>query len=95
MSQSNTTQLTGSQLTKSQLHASHTTETVLLTQELIRRRSVTPDDSGCQEVMIERLAAIGFTIERLRFGDVDNFWAVRGDSGPTLCRTYRCSTNWT
>ena len=85
MSQSNTTQLTGSQLTKSQLPASHTTETVLLTQELIRRRSVTPDDSGCQEVMIERLAAIGFTIERLRFGDVDNFWAVRGDSGPTLC----------
>ena len=85
MSQSNTTQLTGSQLTKSQLPASHTTETVLLTQELIRRRSVTPDDSGCQEVMIERLAAIGFMIERLRFGDVDNFWAVRGDSGPTLC----------
>ena len=85
MSQSNTTQLTGSQLTKSQLPASHTTETVLLTQELIRRRSVTPDDSGCQEVMIEHLAAIGFTIERLRFGDVDNFWAVRGDSGPTLC----------
>jgi len=85
MSQSNTTQLTGSKLTKSQLPASHTTETVLLTQELIRRRSVTPDDSGCQEVMIERLAAIGFTIERLRFGDVDNFWAVRGDSGPTLC----------
>ena len=80
MSQSNT-----SPLTDSQLPASHTTETVLLTQELICRRSVTPDDSGCQEVMIERLAAIGFTIERLRFGDVDNFWAVRGDSGPTLC----------
>jgi len=85
MSQSNTSPLQGSQLTDSQLPASHTTETVLLTQELIRRRSVTPDDSGCQEVMIERLAAIGFTIERLRFGDVDNFWAVRGDSGPTLC----------
>jgi len=85
MSQSNTSPLQGSQLTNSQLPASHTTETVLLTQELIRRRSVTPDDSGCQEVMIERLAAIGFTIERLRFGDVDNFWAVRGDSGPTLC----------
>mgnify|MGYP000255352045 FL=1 len=80
MSQSNTSPLQGSQLP-----ASHTTETVLLTQELIRRRSVTPDDSGCQEVMIERLAAIGFKIERLRFGDVDNFWAVRGDSGPTLC----------
>ena len=80
MSQSNTSPLQGSQLPDS-----HTTETVLLTQELIRRRSVTPDDSGCQEVMIERLAAIGFKIERLRFGDVDNFWAVRGDSGPTLC----------
>ena len=64
---------------------SHQTETVLLTQELIRRRSVTPDDCGCQEVMIERLSVIGFKIERLRFGDVDNFWAVRGDAGSTLC----------
>ncbi|UVW33925.1 succinyl-diaminopimelate desuccinylase [SAR92 clade bacterium H455] len=69
----------------SQLPAAHQTETVLLTQELIRRRSVTPDDCGCQEVMIERLSAIGFKIERLRFGDVDNFWAVHGESGPTLC----------
>ncbi len=59
--------------------------TVELTRELIRRRSVTPEDCGCQEIMIERLAAIGFHIERLRFGDVDNFWAVRGESGPTLC----------
>lgn len=69
----------------SQRPAAHQTETVLLTQELIRRRSVTPDDCGCQEVMIERLSAIGFKIERLRFGDVDNFWAVHGESGPTLC----------
>jgi len=74
-----------SQSTPYELPASHLTETVLLTQELIRRRSVTPDDCGCQEVMIERLSAIGFKIERLRFGDVDNFWAVHGDSGPTLC----------
>ena len=74
-----------SQSTPSELPASHLTETVLLTQELIRRRSVTPDDCGCQEVMIERLSAIGFKIERLRFGDVDNFWAVHGESGPTLC----------
>lgn len=59
--------------------------TVELTRELIRRRSVTPEDCGCQEIMIERLAKIGFHIERLRFGDVDNFWAVRGESGPTLC----------
>lgn len=74
-----------SQPTTAELPASHVSETVLLTQELIRRRSVTPDDCGCQEIMIERLGAIGFKIERLRFGDVDNFWAVRGDSGPTLC----------
>ena len=74
-----------SQSTPYELPASHLTETVLLTQELIRRRSVTPDDCGCQEVMIERLSAIGFKIERLRFGDVDNFWAVHGTSGPTLC----------
>ena len=74
-----------SQSTPYELPASHLTETVLLTQELIRRRSVTPDDCGCQEVMIERLSAIGFKIERLRFGDVDNFWAVHGDSGPTFC----------
>jgi succinyl-diaminopimelate desuccinylase len=74
-----------SQSVITELPLSHQTETVLLTQELIRRRSVTPDDCGCQEVMIERLSAIGFKIERLRFGDVDNFWAVRGDSGSTLC----------
>ena len=74
-----------SQPTTAELPASHVSETVLLTQELIRRRSVTPDDCGCQEIMIERLGAIGFKIERLRFGDVDNFWAVRGDTGPTLC----------
>ena len=69
----------------SQHSVSEQSATVLLTQELIRRRSVTPEDCGCQEVMIERLSAIGFNIERLRFDDVDNFWAVHGSSGPTLC----------
>ncbi len=59
--------------------------TIELTQDLIRRRSVTPEDCGCQQVMIDRLAAIGFHIEKLRFADVDNFWAVRGTQGPTLC----------
>jgi len=59
--------------------------TIALTQDLIRRRSVTPEDCGCQQVMIDRLAAIGFHIEKLRFEDVDNFWAVRGTQGPTLC----------
>ena len=59
--------------------------TLLLTKALISRASVTPQDKGCQELMIERLNAIGFDVEHLRFGDVDNFWAVRGDSGPILC----------
>tara|TARA_B110001452_G_scaffold107785_1_gene89368 strand:+ start:5119 stop:6258 length:1140 start_codon:yes stop_codon:yes gene_type:complete len=59
--------------------------TLALTKALISRASVTPQDQGCQELMIERLNAIGFDVEHLRYGDVDNFWAVRGDSGPILC----------
>lgn len=59
--------------------------TLTLTEELIRRKSVTPDDQGCQALMIERLRKIGFEITDLPFGDVKNFWAIRGDSGPILC----------
>jgi len=58
-----------------------------LTCELIRCRSVTPDDAGCQALIAERLARVGFTIENLRYGEVDNLWAThRGSdaSGPTL-----------
>ncbi len=58
--------------------------TLQLAVDLIRRRSVTPEDDGCQELMIQRLEAIGFRVERLRFGEVDNFWAERGDGGPLL-----------
>jgi succinyl-diaminopimelate desuccinylase len=58
--------------------------TLQLAMDLIRCRSVTPEDDGCQELMIRRLEAIGFRVERLRFGEVDNFWAERGDSGPLL-----------
>jgi succinyl-diaminopimelate desuccinylase len=57
-------------------------ETLELAKDLISRPSVTPEDAGCQEVLIKRLEAIGFQIERLRFEDVDNFWARRGDSAP-------------
>lgn len=46
---------------------------------------MTPADDGCQQLMQQRLAAIGFQTTPLRFGDVDNFWAVHGDSGPILC----------
>src|SRR5210317_2465462 len=57
---------------------------VELTKELITRASTTPEHAGCQALMMARLSAIGFRCEPLRFGDVDNFWAVLGDSGPTL-----------
>jgi succinyl-diaminopimelate desuccinylase len=56
-----------------------------LTQDLIARASVSPTDGGCQALMIERLQAIGFDVENLRFGPVDNFWAKRGSGGPVFC----------
>ena len=58
--------------------------TLELCQQLIERPSVTPEDAGCQALMAERLTACGFHCEHLRFGDVDNMWAVRGDAGPQL-----------
>ncbi|MFL0798936.1 MAG: succinyl-diaminopimelate desuccinylase [Agarilytica sp.] len=60
------------------------TPTLELACDLMARRSVTPEDAGCQALMTKRLEAIGFTIHSLRFEDVDNFWAIRGDSGPIL-----------
>jgi succinyl-diaminopimelate desuccinylase len=56
-----------------------------LTKDLIARRSLTPADEGCQEVLAVRLAQSGFKIERLRFGAVDNLWARRGSAAPLLC----------
>ena len=58
--------------------------TLDLTLALMREPSVTPFDANCQTLMIERLEKIGFRVERLRFGDVDNFWARRGDTAPVL-----------
>lgn len=55
-----------------------------LTAELIRRRSVTPDDAGCQALLAERLARVGFKIQHLRYGEVDNLWATHGEGGPLL-----------
>lgn len=53
--------------------------------DLIGRASVTPLDGGCQQLMASRLAALGFVVEKLDFGNVANFWARRGTSGPLLC----------
>lgn len=53
--------------------------------ELVKRESVTPDDAGCQGLLIERLQAMGFECETLQFGDVTNLWARRGTTAPVLC----------
>jgi len=54
-------------------------------QALIRAPSVTPVDAGAQDVLAQALTAMGFTVHRLRFGEVDNFFARLGDAGPHLC----------
>ena len=56
-----------------------------LAQELIRRRSVTPEDRGCQDLIAARLAVAGFKCEPMRFGEVSNLWARRGSGRPLLC----------
>lgn len=59
--------------------------TLDLAIDLISRPSVTPEDAGCQDLMMKRLAASGFRNETLRFEEVDNFWARHGDAGPVFC----------
>jgi succinyl-diaminopimelate desuccinylase len=59
-------------------------ETTELAKALISRASVTPEDKGCQSMMIERLEKIGFTIHSLPFGGVKNFWATHGSSDPVF-----------
>ena len=56
-----------------------------LTQELIRRRSVTPEDEDCQALIAQRLSRIGFQCESIQCGEVTNLWARRGTKGPLLC----------
>ena len=60
-------------------------EPLELAEKLIARRSVTPADDGCQQLIGERLAALGFMLEPLRFGSVDNLWARRGSAAPLFC----------
>lgn len=59
--------------------------TLTLAMELVERASVTPDDKGCQQLMIDRLEKCGFSVTRLPFENVDNFWAVHGHEGPIFC----------
>lgn len=60
------------------------TSTLDLAIDLLTRQSNTPEDAGCQETMIARLKPLGFKIEHMRFGEVDNFYARRGTASPLL-----------
>ena len=60
-------------------------EAVQLAQELISRKSVTPEDGGCQELIAERLERAGFRCEPMKFGEVTNLWARRGKDHPVVC----------
>ena len=59
-------------------------DTLKLARELISRQSVTPQDAGCQRIIAQHLETLGFSIEHLRFGEVDNLWARHGSEGPLL-----------
>jgi succinyl-diaminopimelate desuccinylase len=61
------------------------TSALELARELIGRRSITPEDGGCQELIARRLAASGFKSEPMNFGDVSNLWARRGSAAPLVC----------
>lgn len=59
--------------------------TLILARELIGRQSVTPNDAGCQLLIGERLAALGFSLETMVFEDTTNLWARRGKAKPVFC----------
>jgi succinyl-diaminopimelate desuccinylase len=61
------------------------TPEIRLLCDLVRRVSITPDDAGCQALLIERLETLGFNCETMIFGDVTNLWARRGTEAPLLC----------
>ena len=60
-------------------------ETLDLAMDLLARKSLTPSDAGCHDLIATRLQKLGFTVERLVFGEVDNLWARLGDTAPLVC----------
>jgi len=60
-------------------------EIIELTKDLVSRPSITPEDKGCQDLIIERLQPFGFTAEKMRFGEVDNLWLRHGTQAPLFC----------
>ena len=65
--------------------AAEAAATLKLTRELIARRSITPTDEGCQDLLAARLARLGFSVEPVRRGAVTNLWARRGAERPLVC----------
>jgi succinyl-diaminopimelate desuccinylase len=63
----------------------HPGSTLALARELISRRSLTPDDAGCQDLLVDRLQPLGFRIERIDSKGVSNLWARHGTAKPILC----------
>ncbi|MDF0677926.1 MAG: M20/M25/M40 family metallo-hydrolase, partial [Nitrosomonas sp.] len=59
--------------------------TLTLAQMLIARRSLTPDDDGCQKMIMHRLAGLGFKSESMTFGEVENLWMRKGSDAPLVC----------
>ena len=62
-----------------------TSEVLALAKELINRKSVTPEDAGCQQMMSDYLQPLGFAVENLDFADTQNIWARKGNDGPLFC----------
>ncbi|HIO93297.1 MAG TPA: succinyl-diaminopimelate desuccinylase [Leucothrix mucor] len=60
-------------------------DTLELTKKLISRNSITPDDKGCQQLLINYLEPLGFVTEKMRFDDVDNIWLRKGTKSPLFC----------
>ena len=59
--------------------------TLDLAKQLISRKSLTPDDDGCLDIIGARLASLAFTLDKMRCNEVDNLWARRGNSSPVIC----------
>ena len=59
--------------------------TLQLTKQLISRKSLTPNDDGCLDIIGARLSPLGFDLEKMRHSEVDNLWARRGDASPLVC----------
>lgn len=60
-------------------------KTLELTKQLVSRKSLTPLDDGCLDIIGARLAPLDFNLEKMRHSEVDNLWARRGDASPIVC----------